>query len=141
VKNREHRHRRERWSWNTSLTPVGGHRLFETGRIRLELGININICREDAEHFQLRVSTEEQLLLRNIVTVLQANPNSLTLTRMQAVSEMAGRMLFDQFVKSPEEKRLSPCVAWNAVLSDQQISNFIRLTSKEGDSFPRDPGR
>jgi len=47
VNNREHRHRRERWSWNTSLTPVGGHRLFETGRIRLELGMNMNICRED----------------------------------------------------------------------------------------------
>jgi phage host-nuclease inhibitor protein Gam len=48
--------------------------------------------------------TEEQLLLRNILTVLQANPDSLTLTRMQAVLEMAGRMLFDQFVKSLEEK-------------------------------------
>ena len=64
----------------------------------------MNVRREDAEHFQLRVSTEEQLLLRNIVTVLQGNPDSLTLTRMQAVLEMAGRMLFDQFVKSLEEK-------------------------------------
>ena len=64
----------------------------------------MNIRREDAEHFQLRVSTEEQLLLRNIMTVLQANPDSLTLTRMQAVLEMVGRMLFDQFVKSLEEK-------------------------------------
>jgi hypothetical protein len=70
----------------------------------LELGTNMNLRRQDAEHFQLRVSTEEQLLLRNIVTVLQANPDSLTLTRMQAVLEMAGRMLFDQFVKSLEEK-------------------------------------
>jgi hypothetical protein len=64
----------------------------------------MNIRREDAEHFQLRVSTEEQLLLRNIVTVLQGNPDSLTLTRMQGVLEMVGRMLFDQFVKSLEEK-------------------------------------
>ena len=64
----------------------------------------MNIRREDAEHFQLRVSTEEQLLLRNIMTVLQGNPDSLTLTRMQGVLEMAGRMLFDQFVKSLEEK-------------------------------------
>ena len=77
---------------------------MELARIRLELGINMNIRREDAEHFQLRVSTEEQLLLHNIVTVLQGNPDSLTLTRMQAVLEMAGRMLFDQFVKSLEEK-------------------------------------
>jgi phage host-nuclease inhibitor protein Gam len=38
------------------------------------------------------------------LTVLQANPDSLTFTRMQAVLEMAGRMLFDQFVKSLEEK-------------------------------------
>jgi hypothetical protein len=45
----------------------------------LELGTNMNIRREDAEHFRLRVSTEEQLLLRNIVTVLQANPDNLTL--------------------------------------------------------------
>jgi len=65
----------------------------------------MNIRREDAEHFQLRVSTEEQLLLRNIVTVLQGNPDSLNLTRMQAVMEMAGRMLFDQFVKSLEDTR------------------------------------
>jgi hypothetical protein len=64
----------------------------------------MNIRREDAEHFQLRVSTEEQLLLRNIVTVLEGNPDSLTLTRMQGVLEMVGRMLFDQFVKSLEEK-------------------------------------
>jgi len=64
----------------------------------------MNIHREDAEHFQLRVSTEEHLLLRNIVTVMQADPDSPTLTRMQAVLEMAGRMLFDQFVKSLEEK-------------------------------------
>jgi hypothetical protein len=64
----------------------------------------MNIRREDAEHFQLRVSTEEQLLLRNIMTVLQANPDSLTLTRTQAVLEVAGRKLFDQFVKSLEEK-------------------------------------
>jgi phage host-nuclease inhibitor protein Gam len=64
----------------------------------------MNIRRENAEHFQLRVSTEEQLLLRNIVTVLQGNPDSLTLTRMQGVLEMVGRMLFDQFVKSLEEK-------------------------------------
>jgi phage host-nuclease inhibitor protein Gam len=70
----------------------------------LELGVNMNVRREDAEHFRLRVSTEEQILLRNIVTMLQANPDSLTLTRMQAVLEMAGRMLFDQFVKSLEEK-------------------------------------
>jgi hypothetical protein len=70
----------------------------------LELGINMNIRREDAEHFQLRVSTEEQLLLRNIMTVLQGNPDNLTLTRMQGVLEMVGRMLFDQFVKSLEEK-------------------------------------
>jgi hypothetical protein len=64
----------------------------------------MNIRREDAEHFQLRVSTEEQLLLRNLMTVLQANPDNLTLTRMQGVLEMVGRMLFDQFVKSLEEK-------------------------------------
>ena len=64
----------------------------------------MNVRREDAEHFRLRVSTEEQLLLCNIMTVLQANPDSVTLTRMQAVLEMAGRMLFDQFVKSLEEK-------------------------------------
>ena len=64
----------------------------------------MNLRREDAEHFQLRVSTEEQLLLRNIMTVLQANPDNLTLTRMQGVLEMVGRMLFDQFVKSLEEK-------------------------------------
>ena len=64
----------------------------------------MNVRREDAEHFRLRVSTEEQLLLRNIVTVLQGNPASLTLTRMQGVLEMVGRMLFDQFVKSLEEK-------------------------------------
>jgi hypothetical protein len=64
----------------------------------------MNIRREDAEHFQLRVSTEEQLLLRNIVTVLKGNPDSLALTRMQGVLEMVGRMLFDQFVKSLEEK-------------------------------------
>jgi hypothetical protein len=70
----------------------------------LELRTNMNIRREDAEHFQLRVSTEEHILLRNIMTVLQANPDSLTLTRMQGVLEMAGRMLFDQFVKSLEEK-------------------------------------
>ena len=70
----------------------------------LELGIKMNIRREDAELFQLRVSTEEQLLLRNIVTVLQADPDSLTLTRMQAVLEVAGRKLFDQFVKSLEEQ-------------------------------------
>jgi hypothetical protein len=70
----------------------------------LELGVNMNLRREDAELFQLRVSTEEQLLLRNIVTVLQGNPDSLTLTRMQSILEMAGRMLFDQFVKSLEEK-------------------------------------
>jgi phage host-nuclease inhibitor protein Gam len=38
------------------------------------------------------------------LTVLQANPDSLTLTRMQGVLEMVGRMLFDQFVKSLEEK-------------------------------------
>jgi hypothetical protein len=61
----------------------------------------MNIRREDAEHFRLRVSSEEQLLLRNIVTVLHANPDSLTLTRMQAVLEMAGRMLFDQFCEKP----------------------------------------
>jgi hypothetical protein len=47
--------------------------------------IKMNIRREDAEHFQLRVSTEEQLLLRDIVTVMQADSDSLTLTRMQAV--------------------------------------------------------
>jgi hypothetical protein len=70
----------------------------------LELGTNMNIRREDAEHFKLRVTTEEQLLLRNIVTVLQGNPDNLTLTRMQALLEMAGRMLFDQFVKSLDEK-------------------------------------
>jgi hypothetical protein len=64
----------------------------------------VNIRREDAEHFQLRVSTEEQLLLRNILTGMQADPDSLTLTRMQAVLEMAGRMMFDQFVKILEEK-------------------------------------
>jgi hypothetical protein len=57
------------------------HRLFGTGRIRLEFGINMNIRREDAEHYQLRVSTEEQLLLHNIVTVMQADPDCLTLTR------------------------------------------------------------
>ena len=56
----------------------------------------MNIRRQDAEHFQLRVSTEEQLLLCNIVTVLQADPDSLTLTRMQAVLEVTGRKLFDQ---------------------------------------------
>jgi hypothetical protein len=38
------------------------------------------------------------------MTVLQANPDSLTLTRMQAVLEVAGRKLFDQFVKSLGEK-------------------------------------
>jgi hypothetical protein len=70
----------------------------------LELGINMNIRREDAEHFQLRVSTEEQLLLRNIMTLLQASPDSPTMTRMQAVLEVAGRKLFDHFVKSLEEK-------------------------------------
>ena len=72
--------------------------------MRLEFGIKMNIRREDAEHFQLRVSTGEQLLLRNIMTVLQANPDSLTFTRMQAVLEVADRKLFDQFVKSLEEK-------------------------------------
>jgi hypothetical protein len=61
----------------------------------LELGINMNIRREEAELFQLRVSTEEQLLSRNIVTVLRANPDSLTFTRMQAVLEVLGRQLFD----------------------------------------------
>ena len=65
----------------------------------------MNIRREDAEHFQLRVSTEEQLLLRNIMTVLQGNPDNFTLTRMQGVLEMVGRMLFDQFVKSLEEEK------------------------------------
>jgi hypothetical protein len=102
VTSREHRYRRR--TLEHFPDPVGGHRLFGTGRIWLELGINMNIRREDAEHFQLRVSTEEQLLLRNIVSVLQGNPDSLNLTRMQAVMEMAGRMLFDQFVKSLEEK-------------------------------------
>jgi hypothetical protein len=72
--------------------------------MRLEFGIKMNIRREDAEHFQLRVSTGEQLLLRNIITVLQASPDSLTLTRMQVVLEVAGRKLFDQFVRSLEEK-------------------------------------
>jgi hypothetical protein len=104
VKNREHRYRRRTLELEHFPDPVGGHRLFGTGRIRLELGINMNIRREDAELFQLRVSTEEQLLLRNIVTVLQANPDSLTFTRMQAVLEVVGRKLFDQFVKSLEEK-------------------------------------
>jgi hypothetical protein len=104
VTNREHRYRRRTLELEHFPDPVGGHRLFGTGRIRLELGINMKIRREDAEHFQLRVSTEEQLLLRNIVTVMQADPDSLTLSRMQAVLEMAGRMLFDQFVKSLEEK-------------------------------------
>jgi len=43
----------------------------------LELGINMNIRREDAEYFRLRVSTEEQLLLRNILTVLKPTRTTL----------------------------------------------------------------
>jgi hypothetical protein len=38
------------------------------------------------------------------MTVLQANPDSLTMTRMQAILKVAARKLFDQFVKKLEEK-------------------------------------
>ncbi len=72
----------------------------------------MNIRREDAEHFQLRVSTEEQLLLRNIVTVMQADPDSLTFTRMQAVLEVAGRKLFRSIWEKPRRSHdhLASCV-------------------------------